>query len=92
MDRLRTLTLFVTVLFLSTVPGPAQVTTATIYGTVLDPTGARIPGASVNLTQPETGALTSKITTETGEFQFDFVRAGSTRGQRVIQLNGRLSF
>jgi len=55
----------------------AQVTTATIYGSVVDPTGARIPGAGVNLTQAETGAVASKITTETGEFQFDFVRAGT---------------
>src|SRR5262245_33212558 len=54
-----------------------QVTTATIYGTVVDPSGARIPGASVNLTQQETGALTTKLTTETGDFQFDFVRPGT---------------
>src|SRR6185436_9510067 len=55
----------------------AQVTTATIYGNVVDSSGARIPGAGVNLTQAETGAVTSKITTETGDFQFDFVRAGT---------------
>jgi hypothetical protein len=55
----------------------AQVTTATIYGTVVDPTGARIPGAEVNLTQVETGAVTTKVTTETGEFQFDFIRVGT---------------
>src|SRR5262245_37868642 len=55
----------------------AQVTTATVYGTVLDPTGARIPGASINLTQQETGTVSTKLTTETGEFQFDFVRPGT---------------
>jgi hypothetical protein len=31
-------------------------------------------GASINLTQQETGTVTTKLTTETGEFQFDFVR------------------
>src|SRR5687768_11513328 len=55
----------------------AQVTTATIYGIVVDPSGARIPGATVNLTQQETGTATTKLTTETGEFQFDFVRPGT---------------
>jgi hypothetical protein len=65
------------VLLLCDLPASAQVTTATIYGTVVDPSGARIPGASVNLTQQETGAVTTKITTETGDFQFDFVRSGT---------------
>src|SRR4029453_9141978 len=64
--------------FLATVmPVRAQVTTATIYGTVTDSSAARIPGVTVNLTQQETGTVTSKITTETGDFQFDFVRAGT---------------
>jgi hypothetical protein len=54
-----------------------QVTTATIYGTVVDSSGARIPGASVDLTQQETGAVTNKITNETGDFQFDFIRPGT---------------
>ena len=60
-------------------PAPirAQVTTATIYGTVVDSSGARIPGVTVNLTQQETSTVTTKITTETGDFQFDFVRAGT---------------
>src|SRR5881396_637661 len=60
-------------------PAPirAQVTTATIYGTVIDSSGARIPGVTVNLTQQETGTVTTKITTETGDFQFDFIRAGT---------------
>jgi hypothetical protein len=61
------------------VPPPlkAQVTTATIYGTVVDSSKARIPGVTVNLTQQETGTVTTKITTETGDFQFDFVRTGT---------------
>src|SRR6266704_2813510 len=60
-------------------PAPirAQVTTATIYGTVIDSSAARVPGVTVNLTQQETGTVTTKITTETGDFQFDFVRAGT---------------
>jgi hypothetical protein len=36
-----------------------QVTTATFYGTVTDPTGAVIPGATVTLLNEETGASLS---------------------------------
>ncbi|MEO5742594.1 MAG: TonB-dependent receptor [Vicinamibacterales bacterium] len=57
--------------------GWAQVTTATVYGTVADPTGAIIPGATVTVTQQETSAAASKVTTENGEFQFDFLRVGT---------------
>jgi hypothetical protein len=77
MDKLRRVILIVGLSLLSLLPVSAQVTTATIYGTVVDPSSARIPGASVNLTQTETGAVTTKITTETGDFQFDFVRPGT---------------
>ena len=64
-------------LLLSTGAGWTQVTTATIYGTVADPTGASIPAAIVLITQQETNAAASKVTTETGEFQFDFLRVGT---------------
>src|SRR5439155_10891677 len=69
--------IFVVVLFVFLMSGWAQVTTATVYGTVVDTSGARIPGATVNLTQQETGAVTTKLSTETGEFQFDFLRPGT---------------
>src|SRR5207249_10357602 len=69
--------IFVVVLFVFLMSGWAQVTTATVYGTVVDTSGARIPGATVNLTQQETGAVTTKLSTETREFQFDFLRPGT---------------
>jgi hypothetical protein len=77
MRKLWTGCLLLTVLFTLPLKNVAQVTTATIYGTVVDSTGARIPSATVTLTQQETGATTTKISTETGEFQFDFIRAGT---------------
>jgi len=73
----RHLAVVLATLLLSSAATNAQVTTATIYGTVVDAMGARIPGAAVNLTQQETGATSSKITNETGDFQFDFVRPGT---------------
>ena len=57
---------------------PAQVTTATVYGTVTDPTGASVPAATVILTHQQTGAAATKVSTESGDFQFDFLRVGST--------------
>ncbi|MGH9674461.1 MAG: carboxypeptidase-like regulatory domain-containing protein [Bryobacteraceae bacterium] len=49
----------------------AQVTTATFYGIVNDPTGAVVPMAAVTLTHTSTGATTQKLTDSAGEFQFD---------------------
>jgi outer membrane receptor protein involved in Fe transport len=57
--------------------GRAQVTTATFYGIVTDPTGAVIPNAAVTLTQEETGTSTSKVADSDGEFVFDFLHVGA---------------
>jgi outer membrane receptor protein involved in Fe transport len=54
-----------------------QVTTATFYGTVTDPTGAVIPSATVTLANEETGASISKVTDASGEFVFDFLHIGT---------------
>ena len=55
----------------------AQVTTATVYGIVTDPTGATVPGATVTLTHQETNAAASKTADTHGEFTFDFLRVGT---------------
>ena len=54
----------------------AQVTTATFFGSVTDPTGALIPGAEVRFTHLDTGTVTTKTTDSAGEFQFEFLRVG----------------
>ena len=54
-----------------------QVTTATFYGAVTDPTGGVIPGAAVTLVNEATGARMAKTTDASGEFVFDFVHVGS---------------
>ncbi len=72
----------------------AQVTTATIYGTVTDPTGAAVPGGNVHLTHQETGAVTTKVSGEAGDFQFDFLRVGTytilieTQGFKRFEAKG----
>src|SRR6266568_1828813 len=63
--------------FLLAAQGWSQVTTATFYGTVTDPTGAVIPGAAVALVSEETGASISKTTDASGEFVFNFLHVGT---------------
>src|SRR5262245_12104403 len=57
--------------------GVAQRTTATFAGIVTDRTSAVLPGASVQLINEGTNAVTEKITGETGEFLFDYVPVGT---------------
>lgn len=54
----------------------AQQTTATFYAVITDSTGASVPGASVTLSQGETGTVIVKTTSTTGEAVFDFLRVG----------------
>jgi hypothetical protein len=54
----------------------AQVTTATFYGLVTDPSGAVIPNASVSLKNEQTGIATATKTDALGEFGLTFLRVG----------------
>src|SRR5690606_9401896 len=57
--------------------GNAQVTTATLAGTVTDASTSSIPGAEVTITHQETGAVQTKSTTAARDYQFDFLRPGT---------------
>lgn len=72
-------TLVVLLTFLAASLASAQVTTATVYGIVTDPTGARIPGARVTLTHEASGAVATKTTDAGGEFAFDYLHVGAYR-------------
>ena len=50
---------------------------ATIQGTVLDPDGADVPGASVRLLGAQSGEIAHTVTGERGQFQFDGVGSGN---------------
>jgi hypothetical protein len=55
----------------------SQVTTATFYGIVTDPTGAVIPAAAVTLINEGTQATLRQSSDAKGEFTFNFVPVGS---------------
>jgi len=52
-------------------------TTASLSGTVADPSGARVSKATVKLTNPENGVIRTSTTSEMGEFSFAFLLAGT---------------
>lgn len=54
----------------------AQVNTATIYGTVSDPSDAAVPAANVIATNEHTGGTRTTTTNDDGEFAFTFLPVG----------------
>jgi Carboxypeptidase regulatory-like domain len=60
--------------------GPAragQVVTGSISGTVIDPTGALVPDASVTVTNRDTGATLNASTSAVGAFRFSLLPIGT---------------
>ncbi len=61
---------------LFTLPANAQVTTGSLSGTVVDPTGAVVAGSSVTLQSESTGAIQNAVTSTTGAFRFTLLKVG----------------
>ncbi len=55
----------------------AQSITGTISGTLVDPSGAVVPGAEVTLTSERTSETRNTVTSEAGEFVFTALQPGS---------------
>lgn len=69
---------FLTVLTLGMLvasPAIAQLTNATVSGSVTDPSGAAIPGATVTLVSAARGTTTEVVTADDGRFVFPSVQA-----------------
>jgi hypothetical protein len=64
-------------LFAFTVPGTAQTVTGAVRGTITDPSGAIVSGATVTATNTATGVQTSATTNQTGEYSIRFLQIGS---------------
>ena len=75
----------------------AQVTTATFYGIVTDPTGAVVAGAEATLTNEGTQGVLRQTADASGEFAFNFVPAGTytlrvqASGFLISYLRARMS-
>ena len=64
------------VLFACALIASAQLSTASMFGTVTDPTGAALPKASVTLTQTDTGFVRTVVTNADGTYRADFLPVG----------------
>ena len=58
-------------------PGFAQTGTTSLRGSVLDASGAAVPGASVKLADPELGVQRSTVSNETGQYEFLSLQPGT---------------
>jgi hypothetical protein len=63
----------------------AQTSTATLHGTISDPSGAVLPGVSVKLQSPTTGLERVTVTNTSGLYVFNFLPAG------VYDVSGALT-
>ena len=63
----------------------AQFDTATVVGTVKDNTGGVVPGATVTLTNLDTGVATVRVTEANGSFEFITVRIGRYKVTAELQ-------
>jgi hypothetical protein len=63
----------------------AQFDTATVVGTVRDNSGAVVPGATVTLTNLETGIATTRVSDENGSYEFITVRVGRYKVTAELQ-------
>ena len=67
------------VLFAAVAPAAAQPLTSRVEGTVRDESGAVVPGASVTMTQVDTGVARNATTDDRGLYLFPQVPAGTYR-------------
>jgi hypothetical protein len=72
-----TLAVAVVFIFSLATPGVAQVTTASVVGTVADNTGAAVANAEVTITNSGTDLTRDATTNSSGEYRFDLLPIGS---------------
>ena len=63
-------------LFVATLHGVAQTVTGAVRGTITDPSGAIVTGATVTVTNSATGVQTSATTNQSGEYSIRFLQIG----------------
>ena len=86
------LVLFLSAIFCSS--GTAQLSTATMFGSITDSTGAVIPHATVTLTQTDTNFTRTLMTKDDGSYREEFLPVGPYKisvtapGFRALQHSG----
>ncbi len=75
--RVRGWEMFVFILILLAIPVAAQITTATIVGTISDPGGAQVPSASVTARNVDTGLKRTVTSGEDGSYRLEFLPVGN---------------
>lgn len=77
--HVRRLTRCAALAFLVALPlvASAQITTATIVGTISDPTGAQVPAASITARSVDTGLTRTAVTGEDGTYRIEFLPIGN---------------
>src|SRR5439155_22547653 len=84
----------IAVILMMTVSAWAQLSTATLFGTVTDNTGAVIANATITLTQIDTNFTRSLKSNQQGQYRGEFLPIGSytakveASGFQVIQQKG----
>jgi hypothetical protein len=75
----RWLTIFAVLAFLVALPlvAAAQITTATIVGTVSDPGGAQVPGANITARNADTGLTRTVVSNDDGTYRIEFLPVGN---------------
>ncbi len=83
------LALLLTVCFVLSIPVAAQLPTATISGAGKDSSGAVIPGATITVTNVETGLSRGGATGADGSYKFPALPVGTSR---QIQFGLKVEF
>ncbi len=89
-----TATLFVLALMFAGQPGSAQLTSGDLTGLITDPSGAAVPGATVELTNEATGVKAEQTSDAAGEYHFYNLAIGmydltvSAKGFAATSANG----
>src|SRR5260221_10041257 len=65
-------------------PAAAQVTSATLVGTVTDQSGAGLPGVTVTARNADTGLTRSVTSNETGAYRVEFLPIGTYRAEAAL--------
>src|ERR1035437_915080 len=79
MSRLQRISIYLWTAFCMIPHAHAQLTTATVSGTVTDASGAAIPAAALRLENTSRGVERTAVSGAGGRFSFDFVAVGTYR-------------